>query len=75
MNDKQTLESQILDFFKNNPDEELTYEDAHIKFGRSFKQTEDVMRSLGHEKRLAWRMDQMGKVRQKVFMRADCSKH
>lgn len=70
MKSKDTLENRILGFFDMNPDEELTHNDAFVKFGGSFKQTEDVMRELGHRKALAWRMEQNGKVRSKIYMRA-----
>lgn len=69
MRDK--LENQLLAFFDRNPDEILTHDDAAVKFGVSRKQAEDVMRDLGHRKALGYRFVQAGKVRTKVYERAE----
>lgn len=67
MRDK--LENQILAYFDKNPEEELTHDDASIKFGVSRKQAEDVMRELGHRKVIGYRFIQNGRVRTKVYER------
>ena len=64
---KDKFENQVIAFFDKNRDEQLTHQDAAIKFGVSKKQAEDVMRELGHRKVLGYRFLQSGKVRTKVY--------
>jgi hypothetical protein len=43
---RDTLENQILAFFDQNPDEELTTEDMQVKFGRTMNNTRIVVQRL-----------------------------
>jgi predicted transcriptional regulator len=67
---RDTLENQILAFFDQNPEEELTTEDVQVKFGRTMNNTREIVQRM-YERGLIERRRQVdGKARTYVYSRA-----
>jgi predicted transcriptional regulator YheO len=64
---RDTLENQILAFFDQNPDEELTAEDAQIKFGRTMNNTREIVQRMYERGLLSRRRQVEGKARTFVY--------